>query len=651
MEQAVHPQSSPSPSTSQDGRHPVTVKSVNWEHWLAALRALPADAAEWEGVSNFLKAVQQLSDTKRLERESTHRVRSKLMSLAAEYSDALDFFGLTDEVLEWTGVPYPPNEVSSLVDQINALQTHLAKHWGLCQRPSAPTLAEERAKRRALLELEEDVTAAYDRLSATLRTASSPRENTEKPDDSGNAKNSIPAARSAVLTPASPQLSAEKLQWKDIEGVETGPQATPAMQASADEPTIFQLVEAAPAESSVPPPPAPAPEQRTSQAKEAEPRAASESPASSAPESAQKTRSPDTRAFKLAEPATPKAPAQVSESTAEASSVEPTSQVVAVPVDSTHTPLDSAARQYNSLTKAQERQLNSIRSGIGLLFSSEALGCSHIIEAYKRFTPINLSESSTVHCQEIPFKVATSDQVEYWLEQYVKEHQPGTRLVAYRSFSSGTKEQLLEQVQAALGVCKRPDKGQPPWLSVTFIFDAKATWSWLSLPPQHRDAAENKADAIVSPSRWDPAGIRARLSHHHKLDSDEVCEQILHATGGWPYLLDVLFYRCNSQQDPRPFAQSIEKEITQNSSKLAQQFWHCLGLDNNDSSQKILQFMHQHKQVPIDLALADANEIELPLPPAAYTATVTYLRRLGCIENKDGMLTVEPIVSRVLSVA
>lgn len=575
MEQAAHLQSSTLPSTSQDRTHPVTVSSVNWEHWLTTLRALPADASEWEGVSNFVKAVQQLSDAKRLERESTHRLHSMLMSLAAEHSEALDFFGLTDEVLEWTGVSYPPSEVRSLVDLIGTLQTHLVKHWNLYQRPSAATLTEERAKRRALLELEEDITGVYERLVATLRTAST--------------------------GPESHRTSSER-----SEGIGTNaqPQSKAATHTSPGEPSPFQFVKLA---------------------------------------------SPDTAAFQFAKTATQKAAAKASESAAEAPSAEPAPPSVPAPSEPTHTHLDSAARQYNPLTRAQERQLNSIRSGIGLIFSSEALGCSHIIEAYKRFAPIDLPEGSTAHCQEIPSKVANSDQLEHWLEQYVKEHQQGTRLVAYRPLNSGAKEHLIEQVQAALDVCKRPANGQRPWLGVTFIFDAKATWSWLSLPLQYREAVEDEADTVVFPWRWDMAGIRERLSQHHKLDSDEVCEQILHATGGWPYLLDVLFYRCSSQKDPRPFAQSIEKEITENSSKLVQQFWHCLGLDTNGSPQKVLEFLHRHKQAPLDLTPANANEIELPLPSAAYAATLEYLRRLGCVESKDGMLTVEPIVSRVLS--
>jgi len=50
----------------------------------------------------------------------------------------------------------------------------------------------------------------------------------------------------------------------------------------------------------------------------------------------------------------------------------------------------------------------------------------------------------------------------------------------------------------------------------------------------------------------------------------------------------------------------------------------------------------------VSFGAAEASEEELPLPPAAYSATIEYLRRLGCVEIQDGMLSVESIVAHVL---
>ena len=598
MEQVTHPVSSSFPAAPPNGKHPVVVNSVNWEQWLTTLRTLPADAPEWDGVATFLKAVGQLSEAKRLERESGHRLRQALMGMAASCSDGLDFFGLTDEVLEWTGEAYPPTEVATLVEAVEILHGLLEKHWALYEKRAAATLNEERARRQALLELENDVTKAHDRLARTFRTAHTapsaepapPQKAEHKPPQKAQQR----AQHEDLKKPLpQPQHGAQLKKAKGPDGsAALIPQAPPPSVQT--DPAAFRFIKTKAPESRKPAPPAPV-----------EP-----------PEL----------------PAAPAAPAVP----------------VTPEVDHSHSHLDSAARQYNPLTRTQERQLNSIRSGISLIFASEALGCSHIVEAYKRFTPTDVPEGVTARCQEIPSKMINSDQIEQWLEQYVQEHEQGSRLVAYRSLSNGTKEHLIEQVQAALDVCKRPDKGQHPWLGVTFIFDPRATWSWLSLPPQYREAIEDEADVMTSPWRWNVSGIQQRLSHHHKMDTSEVCQQVLEATGGWPYLLDVLFYRCGTQSDPRPFAEAIHHEITENSTKLVQQFHHCLGLDSNENTHKVLTFIHQHKKVPVNLGVAEASEAELPLPPAAYSATVEYLRRLGCVEIQDGMLSVESIVAHVL---
>ena len=622
MEQVTHPVSSSFPATPPNGKHPVVVNSVHWEQWLTMLRTLPAEAPEWDGLATFLKAVGQLSEAKRLERESGHRLRQALMSLAANCSDGLDFFGLTNEVLEWTGEAYPPTEVAALVEAVEMLRGLLGKHWALYQKRAAPTLSEERARRHALLELENDVTKAYDRLAQTFQTAHTAPPPEPAPPQKAEHKPPQKAQQEVQ------QKAQQEVQQKAQQEAQHKPSQQPQPEAQHKTPQQPQRAQhAAPLKKAKGPD------------KSAAPASQASSPSVQA----------DTAAFKFIETTAPEPrktppPAPVEPLATPAVPVAP----VTPEIDHSHSHLDSAARQYNPLTRTQERQLNSIRSGISLIFASEALGCSHIVEAYKRVTPPDVPKGVTARCQEIPSKMSNSDQIEQWLEHYVQEHEQGSRLVAYRPLSNGTKEHLIEQVQAALDVCKRPDKGQRPWLGVAFIFDPRATWSWLSLPPQYREAVEDEADVMTSPWRWNVSGIQQRLSHHHKMHTNEVCQQVLEATGGWPYLLDVLFYRCGTQNDPRPFAEAIQREITENSTKLVQQFHHCLGLDSNENTHKVLTFIHKHKQVPVSFGATEASEEELPLPPAAYSATVEYLRRLGCVEIQDSMLSVESIVAHVL---
>jgi hypothetical protein len=315
----------------------------------------------------------------------------------------------------------------------------LEKHWALYQKCAAATLSEERARRHALLELENDATKAYDRLARTFQTAQIAPPSEPAPP------------HKAEHTPS------QKVQQK-------------SQQQAQQKPSQEAQQEAQPK-----PPQQP---QHTAQLKKAKGPDRSAAPA---PQASPPSVQTDAAAFKFIETSAPEPRKPASPAPVEPLAVPVTP--ITPEIDYSHSHLDSAARQYNPLTRTQERQLNSIRSGISLIFASEALGCSHIVEAYKRFTPADVPEGVTARCQEIPSKMSNSDQIEQWLEHYVQEHEQGSRLVAYRPLSNGTKEHLIEQVQAALDVCKRPDKGQRPWLGVAFIFDPRATWSWLSLPP------------------------------------------------------------------------------------------------------------------------------------------------------------------------
>jgi hypothetical protein len=231
----------------------------------------------------------------------------------------------------------------------------------------------------------------------------------------------------------------------------------------------------------------------------------------------------------------------------------------------------------------------------------------------------------------------------------MREHEPEEHLVVYRTLSNETKDQLLEQVQAALELCRQPKHGQRPGLGVLFLFDPKATWTWLSMPPQDRQALEDRIDVMTFPRRWDILGVRQRLTQHNKMDSDEVCRQVLQATGGWPYLLDVLFYRCGLHEDPRPFAQAIEREFIEHSTKLVQQFCSCLGLAGHDIARRVLEFVHHKKEVPARLVTPDALGGTPPLTPAVCDAAVEYLWRMGCVEVQDSLLSVESVVGRMLT--
>ena len=161
---------------------------------------------------------------------------------------------------------------------------------------------------------------------------------------------------------------------------------------------------------------------------------------------------------------------------------------------------------------------------------------------------------------EIPSQVSTGEHLQQWFIQYCQEHSSDQCVMTYRILGQCSTEQLRDQVQTALDQIKQTKKTNVQ-LGVLFFFDPRATWSWLSLPPDERTILEGHLKSLISPGRWNTVGIHQRLAQHGKLDTEETCEAILRTIGGWPSLLDVLFYRCGTQQGPGPTAETIKKEF------------------------------------------------------------------------------------------
>lgn len=315
--------------------------------------------------------------------------------------------------------------------------------------------------------------------------------------------------------------------------------------------------------------------------------------------------------------------------------------------DSHHVPLDDAAQRYSPLTYAQERSLNQPRFGVGLIFASEALGFLYIPATLKRFIPSDLPEDILADWADIPPEIVSGVQIREWLRRYLGNHAKYHRLIVCQRITGG-HEAAEERVQVAWEFCRQHHQSAKQWLRVLFVFDAPATWMWLSLPRARREALEERVDAATFPHCWNEQGVRQRLSQRNKMDSEQICQRVLVATGGWPYLLDVLLDRCETD-DPRPFVDEIEDELALPDSPLRGEFQRCLGLKWSEPAYRMLQFIHREKEVPLELVTPDLIGGEPPLSPEECTAAVEYLQRMGCVELHGEMLQVEAIVKQVLT--
>jgi hypothetical protein len=315
--------------------------------------------------------------------------------------------------------------------------------------------------------------------------------------------------------------------------------------------------------------------------------------------------------------------------------------------DSHHTPLDPAAQYYSPLSYAQERSLMPPQFGVGLIFASEALGFAQLPRTVKHFLAGNWSESPAL-CTEIPAAMTDGEQLLAWLDQYLQTHERHEHLIAYQRPADSACGNLASLVRVALHFCTR-HQSRKRWMRVLFLCDPPATWTWLALPQKQREELENRPDAVVFPHRWNLIGIRQRLAQHDKLHSDEVCQSVLRATGGWTLLLDTLFERCGSQDDPRPAAQTIEREIAEPASVFCQQFRGALGLEMHAAVGRVLDFVRHEDHIPVEVITPEWIGGEPALDRKACTAAVEYLQRMNCIALVGDMVSVETTVGGVFA--
>lgn len=305
--------------------------------------------------------------------------------------------------------------------------------------------------------------------------------------------------------------------------------------------------------------------------------------------------------------------------------------------DSQHLLLDAENRQYSPLTLVQEGRLQQARSsGVSLIFGSQALSLDRIDQALKRGGG-----------SEIPARELTqTNRTCAWLDSHARKQQGIEQVLVYGRLK-GTGGDMAQCVWKVLEMCKDFNQRRRRPLQVVFILNPEATWSWLKLPEAQRIDRENRADPIYL-MRWDEVGIQQRLSQADKMDQSPVCQKVMEATGGWPFLLDDLLHRCSDDDDPRPCAEILVEETLK--SKLGSKLLQQAGLDSQATPFRILQTIGECGKVSdADIeTLGDLVEGDPPLTPEDCKIAVEFLDRLGCLEKRNGEYSVESVLGRVV---
>ena len=321
--------------------------------------------------------------------------------------------------------------------------------------------------------------------------------------------------------------------------------------------------------------------------------------------------------------------------------------------DNHHAPLDDEAREYSPLSYAQDRRLLPQRFGVGLICASEATGLSHLSGAFSRYIA---GESTYGEYAEIPSDITAGDRLNKWLDQHFQAQKGRERLVVCYRPNVEARSNLGGLVDSALKFCSRhQSRGGRRWLRVLFLFDPPTTWAWLRLAQERREKLENRVDAVVRPHLWNLSGVRQRLSQHHKMDSDEVCQIVLKATGGWPVLVDELFRRCGTEDDPRSTARAIAEEVARPDSVLGRQFRAALGLEISEEVRSVWEFIRVEDRVPAEWINPDMIGNDPILKTDDCDSAVEYLQLMGCLsigrdtDSPEAMVSAEPTLKRILS--
>lgn len=297
---------------------------------------------------------------------------------------------------------------------------------------------------------------------------------------------------------------------------------------------------------------------------------------------------------------------------------------------------------FSPFTFGQERVLNNPRSGVALIFGTNASGLGNLEDALRRL-PIAKSRLC-------PVRIAArgADAVLQQLKQSVREHPESGLLIAHREME-GSPEQMADEVQAAIQYCSQV---KDPTLRVCFSFDPHAAWQWFQLPVEFREQLEERA-LVMSLQCWDRIGVQQRLEMETSVGgdimvSDRLLTRVVEATGGWMTLMDAYIAECRSKE-PAAALEKFQQSIRSRDSVLVKQFITELGVYEQLPRELVgvLQDTELRKMVreePV-FFLDFLGMMIKDRPKEVVKNAVDYLQRLSIIVNEP-YPELDPVIFR-----
>lgn len=314
-------------------------------------------------------------------------------------------------------------------------------------------------------------------------------------------------------------------------------------------------------------------------------------------------------------------------------------------IDEHHPVLNPDEDRYSPFTFAQERRLTWEGYGVGLIFGSPALGFDDLREALKRLLPPESALDAQGHIlEEIHISAATEEGIARALDKLLERHRKSIRLLILRRLPSGSEPQaIVNQIRGAIRWCQKHSRTRTPsQVQVLFLFDPAAIWTWVRVDGKIRQSLEDEARTVITLSRWTIEGIRQRLRHRDWMDTEEVCRKVYEATGGWGWLLDLLFDQ-NQENDPRPAAERLRARLFEET-EFSWNFIRRAGLDVDNRISPVLRELAREddgKGIPVELL---PELINLQLGKDEFQRVIDYLERIRVISIERDLLKGEPLL-------
>jgi hypothetical protein len=306
-----------------------------------------------------------------------------------------------------------------------------------------------------------------------------------------------------------------------------------------------------------------------------------------------------------------------------------------------HACLHPEERRFSPLTYAQERFLNKSRTGLGIIFGSEALGFNDLVETFNHFLPEDNADNGTGRLAEIPDSVKTGADLTLALQKLSGTQSHYQKQVLYQFVNS--QGEIEQCVNTALEFCKtRRSDGRVTRLIL--IFGPAAIWKWLALPSPLRDRLEAEADACVCVRPWTQAGIARRLELQSMAAPAYTCELVYETTGGWPLLLDELFKLCTTA-DPVEAAHLIQEGLLIKDSPLVLKFRAALGVDTSPVALEILNLLSQHDQLEKGFFSPEFLSTQCTLEES--NAALDFLAKTSCVQFQQDQVKCDPLVAKL----